>query len=281
MSDEHAKQSHGHPQADNKKLQENMARIGKKILVLSGKGGVGKSTVAANIAIELADKGYKVGLLDVDFHGPSIPRMTGLAGQKTFGTDDEFIPLGVSENLRVMSIAFLLADDSQAIIWRGPMKYSVITKLLADTLWGELDYLVIDAPPGTGDEPLGVAQQVGINAGAVVVTTPQMVSIEDVRRCITFCNQVFLPIWGIVENMSGFVCPHCDKTVQLFGQDGGARLAEETGIDLIGKIPMDPQIVAGSDEGYSIADSSVSKATRDAFDALVDKLLVKIGKKQA
>jgi ATP-binding protein involved in chromosome partitioning len=278
MSDKKDEQSQGHPQADEEKLRENMANIGKKILVLSGKGGVGKSTVAANIAWELAAKGYRVGLLDIDFHGPSIPRMTGLSGRKSFGTENDLMPLKARENLRVMSIAFLLENDSQAVIWRGPMKYSVIRKMLADTLWGDLDYLVVDAPPGTGDEPLSVAQLIGVNSGAIVVTTPQKVAVEDVRRCIAFCNQVFLPIWGVVENMSGFVCPHCDKIVDVFTPGGGEMLAAEFGIDLIGKIPLDTQIAAGADEGYSIADSSVSKPAREALDSIIEKLIEKTDK---
>jgi Mrp family chromosome partitioning ATPase len=279
MSDQCSSQSHGHPQADEKKLRENMAKIDKKILVLSGKGGVGKSTVAANIAIELAAKGYKVGLLDIDFHGPSIPRLTGLTGQKSFGTETELMPVPAGNNLRVMSIAFLLHDNSQALIWRGPMKYSVIQKMLADTVWDKLDYLVVDAPPGTGDEPLSIAQLVGVNAGAVLVTTPQRVAVEDVRRCVTFCKQVFLPIWGVVENMSGFVCPHCEETVEIFGAGGGKELAEEFGLDLLAKIPMDPQIAAGADEGDSISNSSVSKPVREALDTLVNNIVVKTQKK--
>ncbi|MFI4910485.1 MAG: iron-sulfur cluster carrier protein MrpORP [Sedimentisphaeraceae bacterium JB056] len=279
MSEQAQNQSHGHPQADEKKLQDNMAAIGKKILVLSGKGGVGKSTVAANIAMELAQKGYKVGLLDIDFHGPSIPRLTGLTGQKSFGTETELMPVPAGDNLRVMSIAFLLQDDSQAVVWRGPMKYSVIQKLLADTVWGDLDYLVVDAPPGTGDEPLSIAQLVGNNAGAILVTTPQRVAIEDVRRCVTFCKQVFLPIWGIVENMAGFVCPKCEETIDIFGKDGGKQLAEEFNIDLLSRIPMDSQIAAGADEGDSIANSSVSKPVREALDTLINKIVDKTQKK--
>ncbi len=275
----HAQQTdaHGHPQANMQKLHENMAAIGKKILVLSGKGGVGKSTVAVNIAAELARKGFKVGLLDVDLHGPSVPRMTGLAGQKCFGLEDQIMPLNLSDNLKVMSIAFLVPDDTQAVIWRGPMKYSVIQKLLADTVWGNLDYLVIDAPPGTGDEPLSVAQLVGTDAGAVIVTTPQKVSVEDVRRCITFCHQVMLPVWGIVENMAGLLCPHCSKEINLFGShSGGAELAEQAGLDLLGRILIDPAIADGADAGLSIAECSVSKAVHQQMDQIMENLMPKI-----
>jgi Mrp family chromosome partitioning ATPase/predicted Fe-Mo cluster-binding NifX family protein len=259
------------------KLQQNMAAIGKKILVLSGKGGVGKSTIAVNIAVDLARKGFKVGLLDVDLHGPSIPRMTGLPGQKCFGLEDQIMPLSVSDNLKVMSVAFLIPDDTQAVIWRGPMKYSVIQKLLADTAWGELDYLVIDAPPGTGDEPLSVAQLVGTDAGAVIVTTPQKVALEDVHRCITFCRQVMLPVWGIVENMAGFLCPHCQKEIKIFGStSGAAELAEQTGLDLLGSLLIDPAIADGADGGLAIPDCSVPAYIHQQMDTIMETLMPKI-----
>jgi Mrp family chromosome partitioning ATPase len=268
-----------HPQPDLHKLQDTMAAIGRKILVLSGKGGVGKSTVAVNIAAEFARKGNKVGLLDVDLHGPSVPRMIGLSGQKCFGLENQIMPLDVSDNLKVMSVAFLVPDDTQAVIWRGPMKYNVIQQLLADTAWGELDYLVIDAPPGTGDEPLSVAQLVGTDAGAVIVTTPQKVAVEDVRRCITFCRQVKVPIWGIVENMAGFLCPHCHKEVHLFGTGGGKELADQTGLDLLGRLLFDPVIADGADAGLTIPECSVTTDTHKKLDQIIEKLTSNIHKK--
>lgn len=270
---------HGHPQADTEKLNATMSAIKKKILVLSGKGGVGKSTVAVNLATELSNQGYKVGLLDVDLHGPSVPRLVGLEGQRCGGTEDCFEPLQVNDNLKVMSIAFMLENSSQAVIWRGPMKYSVIQQLLANTDWGKLDYLVIDAPPGTGDEPLGVAQLVGVNAGAVIVTTPQQVSIGDVRRCITFCNQVMLPIWGLVENMSSVVCPHCGETFDIFKSDGGRHLAEELNLPLLGSLPIDPAIVVGADTGLSISQSQACPPVKQELAKIVSNLLNKIHKK--
>lgn len=268
--------SPNHPQADMVKLKNNMSAIGKKILVLSGKGGVGKSTVAANMAIELSKKGYKVGLLDVDLHGPSIPRMTGLSGQQTDFSQQDITPIQLSENLKVMSIAFLLQDNSKAVIWRGPMKYSIIQKLLADTVWGELDYLVIDSPPGTGDEPLSAAQLVGENAGAVIVTTPQKVAIEDVARCIAFCDEVKLPVWGLIENMVGLYCPHCDKSIDIFGKDGGKKLAKETNLDLLASIPIDPAVAFGADMGQSIAELKTSEKLQQEFNNAVENLLAKI-----
>lgn len=279
----HAEQptSPPHPKVDSQKLQNNMAAIGKKILVLSGKGGVGKSTVAVNIASELARNGNKVGLLDVDLHGPSVPRMIGLPGQKCFGIEGQIMPLKVSENLKVMSVAFLIPDDTQAVIWRGPMKYSVIQQLLADTEWGDLDYLVIDAPPGTGDEPLGVAQLVGTNAGAVIVTTPQQVAVEDVRRCITFCRQLKLPVWGIVENMAGFLCPHCQTEVKLFGStSGGAELAKQTDLELLGSLFFDPAIADGADAGLTIPECSVTTGTHQQMERVLKNLMSRIHEKQ-
>ncbi len=269
----------GHPQADTEKLNATMSAIGKKILVLSGKGGVGKSTVAVNLATELSKQGHKVGLLDVDLHGPSIPRMTGLEGQRIGGDGDNFYPLEVSANLKVMSIAFMLENTSQAVIWRGPMKYSVIQQLLANTVWGELDYLVIDAPPGTGDEPLGTAQLVGVNAGAVIVTTPQQVSIGDVRRCITFCNQVMLPIWGVIENMSSVICPHCGESFDIFKSDGGKKLADELSLSLLGSLPIDPGIVIGADAGLSISESQACPPVKQEMEKIVENLKAKIHKK--
>lgn len=267
----------GHPQSDMNKLRQNMSAVKHKLLVLSGKGGVGKSTVAVNLAAELARKGFKVGLLDVDLHGPSVPRMTGLTGQKAFSFENEILPVKIGENLSVMSIAFLVPDDTQAVIWRGPMKYSVIQKLLADTLWGDLDFLVVDAPPGTGDEPLSVAQLVGANAGAVLVTTPQKLAADDVRRCVTFCRQLHMPIWGVIENMSGLYCPHCEKEIPLFGEHSGGRvLSEQTGVDFLGAVPLDPGIADGADAGLAIAECSVSARVHERMDAILGRLCANI-----
>lgn len=271
-------ENHGHPQADMEKLNITMSEIGKKILVLSGKGGVGKSTVAANLAFELSKRGNKVGLLDVDLHGPSIPRMTGLEGLRCDGDGENFYPLDISENLKVMSIAFLLESTSQAVIWRGPMKHSVIQQLLANTVWGKLDYLVIDAPPGTGDEPLGTAQLVGVNAGAVIVTTPQQVAIGDVRRCITFCQQVMLPVWGIIENMASVVCPHCNEVFDIFKTGGGQKLSEEVNLPLLGSMPIDPAVATSGDAGVAISDSPASEKVQTELQNIVDNLLKKIHK---
>ena len=201
-------------------IRMRMSQIKHKILVLSGKGGVGKSTVAANLAISLAAQGSKVGILDVDIHGPSIPQLLGVTATGADlahpdGDPSHLLPVTFNKNLSVMSTAFLVEDPDAAVIWRGPMKYGAIKQYLKDVEWGQLDYLVIDSPPGTGDEPLSVAQLVGADAGAIIVTTPQDLAVSDVRRCVTFCRKLALPIFGVVENMSGFVCPSCGETVDI------------------------------------------------------------------
>ncbi|NLE39243.1 MAG: Mrp/NBP35 family ATP-binding protein, partial [Pirellulaceae bacterium] len=202
-----------------------MCRIGMKLLVMSGKGGVGKSTVAANLAVSLALAGKTVGLLDVDIHGPSIPKLMGLENERLISHAGGIAPIEIGGNLKVMSIGFLVPNAADAVIWRGPMKYGVIRQFLKDVEWGTLDYLVIDAPPGTGDEPLSVAQLVGQPAGAILVTTPQELAVADVRRSVSFCEKVSLPVVGIIENMSGLICPHCHETIPLFKTGGGEALS--------------------------------------------------------
>jgi len=255
-------------------LQTRMQRIGRKILVLSGKGGVGKSTVAANLAMSLAQAGKKVGLLDVDLHGPSIPKLLGLEGQR-LGPDATggISPIQVSENLSVVSVGLMLDSAKDAVIWRGPMKYNVIRQFLKDVEWGRLDYLVIDSPPGTGDEPLAVAQMVGKGAWAVVVTTPQDVAIADVRRSVSFCKTLDLRVVGIVENMSGLICPHCGKQVDLFKVGGGKKLAVEMGVPFLGSIPLDPQIVASGDNGTPFVQSFPNSPAAKAFACVIEPIL--------
>lgn len=261
-------------QLEELKLQTRMERIGRKILVLSGKGGVGKSTVAANLAMSLAQAGKKVGLLDVDLHGPSIPKIFGLNGQR-LGQDatDGISPIQVSENLSVVSIGLLLDSASDAVIWRGPMKYNVIKQFLKDADWGRLDYLVIDSPPGTGDEPLAVAQMVGSNAWAVVVTTPQDVAISDVRRSVSFCKTLKLYVAGIIENMSGLICPHCSEQIDLFKTGGGEKLAMEMNVPFLGRIPLDPQIVASGDAGQPFVQWFADSPTTASFMAAIEPIL--------
>jgi len=240
-----------------------MERVKNKILILSGKGGVGKSTVAVNLATSLAANGYSVGLLDVDIHGPSIPKMLGIENENLIYAQDKIQPVKASPNLSVVSMAFLLSKDAP-VIWRGPLKMKVIEQFINDVEWGELDYLIIDSPPGTGDEPLSVAQLLGKLDGAIIVTTPQDLALLDSRRAVNFVKQLGIPIIGILENMSGFICPHCGKKIDLFKVGGGERAARELGIPFLGRIPIDPQIVSSGDEGLSFihrfSDTEAAKA---------------------
>ena len=264
-------------QAEELALQGRMERIGHKLLVLSGKGGVGKSTVAANLAVSLAQAGKKVGLLDIDVHGPSLPKLLGLEGHQITGAEDGMLPVRMNDNLAVMSIGFLVGDEKTPVIWRGPMKHGVIRQFLKDVAWGELDYLVVDSPPGTGDEPMSAAQLVGAPAGAVIVTTPQDVAIADVRRCISFCNSLSLPVIGIVENMSGYVCPKCGERIDLFKTGGGKILAEETKVPFLGNIPIDPQIVTYGDAGQPFVDTKRQTSASQAFAGIVQSILAHSG----
>ena len=261
-------------QAEARELQDRMGRIGQKLLVLSGKGGVGKSTVAANLAAVLAAAGRTVGLLDVDVHGPSIPALMGIQdGRVGLAAGGLMLPVKVGDALSVMSIAFLLPEAGEPVIWRGPRKYGVIRQFLKDVAWGELDYLVIDSPPGTGDEPLSVAQLVGSPAGAIIVTTPQDLAIADVRRCIAFCRAVFLPVVGIIENMSTYVCPHCRRPVDLFKTGGGEALATEMDVPFLGRIPVDPAVVRAGDAGTPLADIEEGSPAARAFAEIVSRFL--------
>ena len=254
-------------------LKSRMDEIGFKLLVLSGKGGVGKSTVAANLAVALAMRGKNVGLLDVDVHGPSIPKLMGLEGLPITSDGESMVPIHISENLKVMSIAFLLRSNADAVIWRGPLKYNVIRQFLKDVVWGHLDYLVIDSPPGTGDEPLSVAQLVGSPAAAVLVTTPQDLAISDVRRCVSFCNALSLPVAGIIENMSGLVCPKCGQQIDLFKSGGGKALAREMSVPFLGTIPIEPQIVDSGDAGTPFIEQHAKTTSGTAFTGVVNRIL--------
>lgn len=260
------------PQAADKdeKLHRRLSRIKHKIVVLSGKGGVGKSTVAVNLAVGLSLAGKQVGLLDVDVHGPSVPRLLSLKGQKPVMQQDAMEPVPWSKRLWVMSLGFLLPSEQDAVIWRGPVKMGLIRQFLEDVDWGDLDVLVVDCPPGTGDEPLSVLQNLGPEARAVIVTTPQGVAVDDVRRSISFCREVGVPILGVVENMSGFACPHCSQESAIFSTGGGKDLAAEFGVPFLGAIPIDPEVGRSGDEGFvfvkTLPDSAAGKAMRHVVD---------------
>jgi Mrp family chromosome partitioning ATPase len=254
-------------------LAQRMCQIRHKLVVMSGKGGVGKSTVAANLATSLAAAGKEVGLLDVDIHGPSIPQLMGLDGGHVLTHGEGLVPVQAAPNLKVISIGFLLSSNRDAVIWRGPMKYGIIRQFLKDVAWGPLDYLVIDSPPGTGDEPLSVAQLVGRPAGAILVTTPQELAVADVRRSVSFCEKVSLPVVGIIENMSGLICPHCGGKIDLFKAGGGELLAREMNVPFLGKIPIDPQIVTCGDSGAPYVQRFAASPAAQAFAEVVKHVL--------
>jgi len=258
------------PQPDPDELaRQSLQKIRHKLMVMSGKGGVGKTSVSVNLAIALAARGFKVGLLDVDIHGPDIPRMLGLQGMLSAGEDRRIQPLPFSDNLSTVSMESLLADKDEAVIWRGPMKHNAIQQFIGEVNWGVLDFLIIDAPPGTGDEPLTVAQLIK-DAQAIIVTTPQEVALADVRKSINFCKTVKMEIRGLIENMSGYTCPHCSKTVEIFGTGGGERTALAAGLPFLGKIPFDPDMVKCADAGISYQSQHKSSEAAVAFKKIAD-----------
>lgn len=264
-----------HQGADQDRLNETIAQIRTKLVVLSGKGGVGKSTVAANLAVGLAQRSLRTGLLDSDLHGPSIPKMLGLESYTVLGNQQQIFPAErMAGNLKVMSVQFLLSNHSDSVIWRGPLKHAVISQFIGHTVWGTLDFLIVDSPPGTGDEPLSVVQTLTPD-GAIIVTTPQEIATFDVRKSIDFCNRLDLPIAGIIENMSGFACPHCNQVTEIFGSGGGKIMAEETGIPFLGSLPIDPTCVQEADRGCTIIESEKNSPLASAFNEIIDQLLTK------
>lgn len=257
----------------NERLKRNMAHIKHKIMVMSGKGGVGKTTVAVNLAQSLAGEGHTVGILDVDIHGPNIAKMLGIEDEKVVGSNEGLNPIEVKKNLRAISIALIGYERDVPFIWRGPLKMGVIRQFLADVSWGDLDYLIIDSPPGTGDEPLSVVQLIPDMRGSIIVTTPQEVAILDSRKCINFSKQLKLPVLGVIENMSGFACPHCGKRIDLFGSGGGKKAADEMEVPFLGAIPIEPSIVTGGDEGKPFVTGGEMSDSKQAFDAIVKRIL--------
>jgi len=228
------------------------------------------TSVSVNLAISLSNMGFKVGLMDVDIHGPDIPRMLGLNGMLNTDENQKLMPMPFSKNLSAVSMESLMPDKDDAIIWRGPMKHSAIRQFIGDVSWGDLDYLLIDSPPGTGDEPLTVAQLIQ-DAQAIIVTTPQEVALADVRKSINFCKTVKMQIFGLIENMSGYTCPHCGKQIDIFGTGGGEKTACSTGVSFLGKIPIDPQMVECGDTGKSYQ--------KEYENSDVTKVFVEIAKK--
>jgi ATP-binding protein involved in chromosome partitioning len=259
------------PSEDQKRLAEQLKDIKHKLLVMSGKGGVGKSSVSIYLALGLAHRGYKVGLLDTDFHGPDIARMLGLAGKFHMDEDQRLLPQKYSNNLKMISIEGMLADRDEAVIWRGPMKHGVIRQFISEVNWGKLDFLVIDSPPGTGDEPLSVAQTV-TGAQAIVVTTPQEISLADVRKAINFCRKVEMPILGVVENMSGLICPHCGRNIPLFRQGGGQKTAALMGVPFLASLPFDLRVMEGGDLGKPLPEAPDDSPFIQAWRHMVDEV---------
>jgi len=251
-------------------VSKTMAGIGHKIAIISGKGGVGKTTVAVNLAHALSEK-YTVGLLDTDITGPNVPKMMGIEDSKVVAGEGGMKPVEVS-GIKVMSMAFLLENKDTPVIWRGPMKMNAIQQFLSDVAWGELDYLIIDLPPGTGDEALSVAQLIPEMDGVVIVTTPQDVAVLDARKAVTFTRNVGVPLLGIIENMSGLECPHCGKQIELFGSQGGEKAAEDLGAAFLGRIPIEPEIVSASDEGKLFIIKHENSKAAKAFRGIVEKI---------
>ncbi len=256
---------------ERQRLASRLCKIKHKIVVMSGKGGVGKSTVAVNLAVALHMAGKKVGLLDVDIHGPSIPTMLGLEGRNVMEADGEMLPVDL-DGLKVISTDFFLKNRDEAVIWRGPMKTGVITQFIRDVAWGELDYLIVDSPPGTGDEPLAVCQTLKDADGAVIVTTPQKVAAADVRKSISFCHQINLPVLGVVENMNGFICPKCGELSAVFMSGGGKQMAEDMQVPFLGSIPIDPQIAEAGDSGVAFLTKFKASSTAVVFQELLKPL---------
>lgn len=257
---------------EKEKINKVLEKIKNRVLVFSGKGGVGKSTVAANLGITLAQKEKRVGLLDVDIHGPNLPKIFGVEEKKMGVEGKTIIPVEVGENLKLVSMAFLLENPDLPVIWRGPLKMKAIQQFLGDVKWGELDWLIVDSPPGTGDEPLSIAQLIPAT-GAIIVTTPQELSLLDSRKAVSFARHLNLNILGIIENMSGLICPYCGNKIDLFKEGGGERTALELGVPFLGKIPIDPKVVISTDNGKPFTLDHPESEVAKAFHSIIDKVL--------
>ncbi len=257
---------------EDEAIKLSLSKIKHKIFVLSGKGGVGKSSISANLAASLSKKGYKTGLMDVDVHGPSIAHMLGLTELLDISESKLLIPKQINGNLKVVSVQALMQDKDQAIIWRGPAKTGMIRQFVSSVDWGELDFLIIDAPPGTGDEPLTVVQTIPEALG-IIVTTPQEVALADIRKSISFCKTVHLKTLGIIENMAGFKCPHCNEPIDLFSSGGGEKTAKAQGLTFLGSIPFDTDVVISGDSGVPIMLQDKETRFSKGFDTIVEKII--------
>ena len=259
--------------AEDFKLQESLGKIKHVIIVMSGKGGVGKSTVSSNIAATLSMMGYQTGIMDVDITGPNIPKMFGIEDERLDVVDEKLVPVLVPPSLKVVSMAFLLPSKDDAVVWRGPVKMTAIRQFLEDVTWGDLDYLVVDMPPGTGDEAISIIQLIPKADGMVIVTTPQEVALLDSRKSITFSAQANIPIIGLIENMSGFVCPHCGEKTDIFKSGGGVATAKNLNIQFLGAVPIEPKIVMSGDSGMPIVIDDPDSVSAKVFKDITKKII--------
>jgi ATP-binding protein involved in chromosome partitioning len=260
---------------EDRELARALKQIRHKLVVMSGKGGVGKSSVAVGLALALARRGKKVGLMDVDLHGPNVLRMLGLKDPLDLSHAQFALPPDLFDHLRVISIEVLMRNRDMAVIWRGPLKHQLIRQFISEIQWGSLDYLIVDSPPGTGDEPMSVAQTIP-DAKAVIVTTPQEISLADVRKSLNFCEKINMPVVGIVENMSGYACPHCGQDLPLFKSGGGLKTAQAAKVPFLGAVPFDPQVVEAADQGklleVKVDDSPFFQALKPMVEYLLETL---------
>jgi ATP-binding protein involved in chromosome partitioning len=286
VTEEHHEKRGNDPKADEGKdlrkeqdmeqqaLNARLNKIKRKIAVISGKGGVGKSTVTVNLAMAFAMHGYvnSVGILDADIHGPSVPKMLGLRGQKLQAIPIGIFPVMGPLGIKVVSMDFLLASDDAPVIWRGPLKMKAIKQFLSDITWGELEFLFIDLPPGTGDEPLSIMQLIPDMDGVIIVTIPSEVSQIVVKKAVSFARQLGVPIVGIIENMSGFVCPKCGTETSIFKAGGGQKIAQDMSVPFLGSIPIDPEICRDSDDGMPFITEHADSPAAKAFSEIVKKI---------
>jgi len=262
------------------RLKSKLSHIKHRVMVMSGKGGVGKSSVATNLAVALSQDGLYVGILDADIHGPNIPKMLGIESRQVEGSGKGMIPVEVFPNLKVISMAFFIGDRDNPVVWRGPLKHNAISQFLGEVEWGPLDFLVIDLPPGTGDEPLSVAHLIKNVDGSVIVTTPQDVALLDSRKAVTFSRMLNIPVIGIVENMSGLICPHCHKEISLFKKGGGEKAARDLKVPFLGRIPIDPEMVTDCDRGMPFVMAHPDSEAAKAFEKIAERTKEYIGFKE-
>ncbi len=255
-------------------IVKNMSGVKNKFMVFSGKGGVGKTTIAVNLSYRMMIKGYKIGLLDIDIHGPNVIKIMGLEKEKLTSKDEKIEPIKAFSNMKVISTASILESEDSPVIWRGPLKMKLIRQFLSDVNWGIIDYLFIDSPPGTGDEPLSIAQLMPDLNGGIIVTTPQSMATMDAKKSIRFAQQLKMPFIGVIENMSGFICPHCGERIDIFKTGGGQRIASEMNVEFLGRIPYDNMVMSLSDEGKIYMENyKDGTATSEAFNYISNKII--------